>query len=185
VIRRGVLPDGTSVIVMPADGYSALTDDDTAAVIAYVRAQPPSGETEVVVEETWLKRAMVAFGMAPYQAERLLAQPDMRPPDRGSETARGRSLVTLACVRCHRSDLHGAPAPPFFPQFEVPDLALALRYQPDEFRTLLRAGRALDGGTLFAKGRTAAAFRYFTDAEIDEIRAYLVAYAQASAVASR
>ena len=41
VLRHGVKPDGTSVFIMPAQDFYHLTDQDLAALVAYIRTIPP------------------------------------------------------------------------------------------------------------------------------------------------
>src|SRR5262245_9261445 len=59
-IRKGVLPDGTSLVVMPSSTFANMTDQDTAALIQFIRSMPRGGDVKPPVEETFLKRAMVA-----------------------------------------------------------------------------------------------------------------------------
>ena len=40
-IRRGIRPDGTRLLIMPSWDYAALSNDDAASVIAYIRSLPP------------------------------------------------------------------------------------------------------------------------------------------------
>src|SRR5205085_3220918 len=40
-IRHGVTFDGTPLIVMPAQDYIGLGDDDVAALVAYLQSLPP------------------------------------------------------------------------------------------------------------------------------------------------
>ncbi len=41
IIRRGVRPDGRSVVGMPSEMFSPLTDEDLGRIIAYLRSVPP------------------------------------------------------------------------------------------------------------------------------------------------
>ena len=40
IIRRGVRPDGQSVVIMPSGSYSQLTDHDVRNILAYLRSAP-------------------------------------------------------------------------------------------------------------------------------------------------
>src|ERR1700733_13673628 len=42
-IRRGVLPDGRSVLVMPSHSYAIFNDDKIASIIGYLRSLKPQG----------------------------------------------------------------------------------------------------------------------------------------------
>lgn len=41
IIRRGVRPDGRTVVVMPSEMFSALTDADLGKILAYLHSEPP------------------------------------------------------------------------------------------------------------------------------------------------
>jgi cytochrome c553 len=41
IVRRGVLPEGSSVLGMPSEMFSGLTDGDLARILAYLRSVPP------------------------------------------------------------------------------------------------------------------------------------------------
>lgn len=43
-IREGISRDGRSLLIMPANVLRNLSDDDVLALVAYLRAQPPTGE---------------------------------------------------------------------------------------------------------------------------------------------
>ena len=40
IIRNGVRPGGRSLVVMPAEAYVLLTDDDLGRIIAFLRSLP-------------------------------------------------------------------------------------------------------------------------------------------------
>lgn len=162
---------------MPADMYSALTDDDVASLIAFIRSQPVGGRTQPPEQETFLKRVMVATGMAPYQAERLLRLPDVRPIDLGPATADGRYIAAITCAQCHGRDLKGSPAPPFVRDFAPPDLRTVSGYTPDTFRAMLRSGRGVADRTLTTHTNQSERFKPLTDVEVDGLYEYLAARA--------
>ena len=176
-IRKGVLPDGTSLIVMSSSTFANLTDADTAALLQFVRSRPRGGDAKPPVEETFLKRAMAAVGMAPYQAEILAKNGPAAPADLGGELAAGRYLTALTCVVCHGQELKGAPAPPFFPEYAPPDLSLVLAYSLENFARMLRSGQGIGGQRLNVMSIQSDSFKHFTDEEIQELYRYLVAHA--------
>ena len=180
VIRRGVLPDGTSVIVMPAMAFRFLTDDDVAAVIAHVRSRPAGGEAQPPPRDSFAKRAMLALGMFSFGAQQVIDEADTEPIRLGAETERGRYLAVTACGMCHGRDLKGQPAPPLFPQFAPPDLATAAGYSREAFESLLRTGRNAAGAELGTMSSVAGdRLRYLDTKEVDDLYAYLVARAAA------
>ena len=85
-IRRGIGRDGRTLFpVMPSRSFSAMTDDDVAAVIAYLRTLPRI-------------RNAVAKRSLPAAVEAMLRPvPERRPPEH-----RGEYLATIAdCGSCH------------------------------------------------------------------------------------
>ncbi len=51
VLRSGIRPDGRQVLLMPWPDYTALTEEDMAAVIYYLRNEVPAVEREVPAPE--------------------------------------------------------------------------------------------------------------------------------------
>lgn len=50
-IRHGLAPSGRPLRLMPSEDYNRLTDDDLAAVVAWVRQLPPaSGNLRPTIE---------------------------------------------------------------------------------------------------------------------------------------
>jgi mono/diheme cytochrome c family protein len=42
IVRHGLRPDGRSVMVMPAEAYAAMTDEDLGRIVAFLRSLPPA-----------------------------------------------------------------------------------------------------------------------------------------------
>jgi len=122
VLRYGVLPDGKSVRIMPADDYQHLSDSDLAVIIAYVRSLPPVDGNFPPSELKPLGRILLATGQLPIMiAERIDPQavnPPAGPPI-GVTVEYGEYLGNVAgCTGCHGPGLSGGPilgAPPDFP----------------------------------------------------------------------
>ena len=63
VLRKGVKPDGTSVLFMPSEMFRHLSDKDLARVIAFLRTKPAVAEG--ITEKTQLRpigRIIIATG---------------------------------------------------------------------------------------------------------------------------
>ena len=174
-IRQGIGHDGRALFAMPSPLYSRLSDQEVTAMIAYIRRLPPAGERTSGVEWGPIGRFALAIGSFPSAIERMEAFRVRQPFDVGPAHAAGRRLVAIQCADCHGPDLSGAePIPDLF----SPGLDVAAAYSPEQFRTLMRTGVAPHGRDL-AMMREAALqdLRHYTDAEIDQIHAYLVARA--------
>ena len=171
-LRTGRRPDGSALWFMPTFVHARLSREDMRDLIAWLRTIPATG-----VDHPALKRgpgfaAAVAQGMpdSAAQAARLATRAAI---DAGPAHARGRYLAQIACSECHGPDLHGAREPG---PGQPPDLVVAAAYDPAQFRTLLRTGRAPGGRDLGDMTRYGPErFAGLTDGEIGEIRAYLVA----------
>lgn len=170
-VRHGIRADGTSVQpAMPSFALYNMSDADMAAIISYISSQPPvegfAGEFRLL-PVGWFR--WVAGAFSPVAAELIdhsAERPD--PAVNGSAEDRGRYLVVSVCEGCHSDNgrLH-------FPM--SPDLAVSLAYDRDELVRLLRTGESVSGRELNydMAGAARERFRYFSDAEIDAIYAYL------------
>jgi mono/diheme cytochrome c family protein len=106
-IREGVGHDGRALFpFMPYQGFRALSDEDLASIIVYLRSLPPVHKqqptTELIFPVNYLIRNIPQPLEAPVQA------PDLSTPEK-----RGKYLVTIAgCADCHTpQDAHGQPLP--------------------------------------------------------------------------
>ena len=175
-IRQGIGADGRPLWIMPSPMYSRLSDAEVAALVAYIRALPRRGAATPSVSLGPLGRFGVAMGEfrpAPARIEEFRMR---EPYDVGAEHAAGRRLASIACAECHGPDLTGGNAGP---ETVAPNLTIAGAYDPAQFRTLMRTGRAPHGRDLGLMGRVARAdFAHLRDEEIDALYAYLRARAE-------
>jgi mono/diheme cytochrome c family protein len=181
-IRQGIGHTGKPLFVMPSQEYQFLTDGEVAALIEAIRRFPAGGEEMPPLQVGPLGRIGVVTGkfqtaptlVAAYRAERL--------PEFGPQLAHARHIVETNCTECHGPALHGKEVKP---GTVAPDLAIALAYSPDQFRALLRTGTAVGNRPLTLMAEVARSdFRALTDAEIDDIHAYLTARAKQGGVVS-
>lgn len=154
-IRHGVKPDGRPLLVMPSEEYNRLTDDDLAALVAYVRQLAPAEGTAAVVQFPALVKTLYGFGAIPDAAEKIdHALPPSTPVPEGVTVEHGR-YVAAACIGCHGAGFAGgriAGAPPDWPAAAnlTPGEGSAMaRYQSrDRFVAMLRSGRRPDGSAV-------------------------------------
>ena len=104
-IREGVSHDGRALFpFMPYLDFRAMSDEDLAAVIVYVRLLPPvrrqQPPTELIFPVNYLIRG------APAPLDGPVGEPDV-----STQEKRGEYLVTIAgCSDCHTpQDAHGQP----------------------------------------------------------------------------
>jgi len=174
IIRRGVRPDGRSVVGMPSDMFSQLDDRDVGMIIAYLRSVPPSAGQRRGLRLGPIGRVGVAAGkFLPAAAEARRADAlSSSYPRGGDSTARGAYLARTVCTECHALDLGGGDG--------TPDLRIAAGYSLERFVLLMRTGKALGDREVGLMSKVARGrFSHFTDGEIQALHAYLKARAAA------
>ncbi len=172
IIRRGVLPDGSSVIGMPSEMFSGLTDKDLGRILAYLRSVPP--RPGLAPERRLGPVARIAFvaGQLRPAAElvRRATRLDGMWPQEGDSTAPGGYLARTSCTECHGLDLGGSGS--------APDLQIAAGYSWETFRRLMQTGKALGNRELPLMSSVARQrFSHFTDQELRQLYTFVVARA--------
>jgi cytochrome c553 len=169
LLRYGVRPDGTSVIVMPSSMFYYLTDEDLADLIAYLRTVPPVinslPKTQIRILGKWL----FLTGKLNFEAaiiEKLGPRMSVGKP--APTAVYGDYLVHSSCTECHGWNLQGNKL------FGIPDLVIAKSYTPENFARLMSAGigngnRDLGLMSAVAKER----FSHFDNTQVTAIYAYL------------
>ena len=170
VLRKGVKPDGTSVVFMPSEMFRHLTDEDLARVIAFLRTVPanPDGIQEKT-EVRMLGRLILANGDVKLGARNIESLP---PPVKGYDPAdpvsHGQYLTMNLCSECHGQSLEG------FAPINAPPLVIAKGYSAEQFARLMHDGVALGDREMRIMTSTAKArFSHLTDAEVAAIHAFL------------
>ena len=177
-IRHGIRPDGTTVLgIMPSSMFSGLSDDDTASIIGFLKSRPPGDEAFPASSFGPLLRTMMLFYAWQFDWDAFPAetiQHDVPHPDSvdANSPGRGRYLATTVCTECHGDDLRGSP------DGEMPSLAIVVAYSRDDFATLMKTGTPIGGRELdLMKTVAVNRFAYFTEAEVDDLHAYLLTLA--------
>ena len=156
-IRHGVKPDGRPAMVMPSEDFARLTDDDLAAIVAYVRQLPPAAGNGAKIEFPMPVKVLYAAGLVMDAAERIdhtLAP--ARPVPEGVTLEHG-AYVANTCIGCHGDHLSGGRipgSPPDWPPAAnlTPGEGSALVRYPDaeSFIAMLRSGKRPDGSAVSA-----------------------------------
>jgi|SRR5579885_710908 len=168
-IRFGIAPDGRSLFDMPSDEYVRLSDQDTAAIIAYLRTLAPRPDASPPTQWGFEGRMLLAFGYLKNEAEAV------NPANRGpvmtpkALVALGRYLALSQCAGCHAADLGGDP------DMHSPDLrAEARHYSLAEFRRFFATGKPRKGNdTAIMSHAINVALKYLTPQDVGAIYAYL------------
>jgi mono/diheme cytochrome c family protein len=159
-IREGVDKDGKTLFpMMPYGRFTKLTDDDTLAVIAYLRSVPPQPTMVGRTEVDFPVSMFVRLGPAP-----LESSPPAWPTD---PVARGKILLeVMSCIDCHtpmnkgklvESRLYAGGNEFSAPEIGsvhssniTPDPATGIgAYSDDDLMRVFKEGKGKDGRTLW------------------------------------
>jgi mono/diheme cytochrome c family protein len=175
-VRHGVRADGTSLIVMPSEVFTHLSDEDLGAIIAYLRQAPPVDREMPRSGFSFLGRALVGFGAMPVLAAGntpRVAHVSAVEPD--STAAYGKYLADIGgCRGCHGPELSGGSTagPPGSPPSSNLTPAGIGRWSRDDFARAVREGVRPSGAPI-SEVMPWKVFARMTDEEIDALWAYL------------
>jgi mono/diheme cytochrome c family protein len=178
-VRHGVKPNGNPVMMMPSEDYSRLTDEDMAALVAFLQQMPPVPGNKAVIEVPAQVKALYAFGVIQDASEKIdHAQAPVRPvaaavtPDYGA-------YVANACIGCHGAALSGGRIPGTPPSWPAaanltPGKGSAMvRYPtPELFVSMLRTGHRPDGKAI-SPVMPFGSLRQMNDTDARALYAYL------------
>lgn len=177
-IRHGVRPDGRGIFIMPADEYQNLSDEDVAAIIAYLRTLAPVDREHGTSYLGPVGRALYAAGQLPFiPAERMnhAAPTRAAAPPVGPTREYGQYLVSVGgCRGCHGANLVGGPSPePGAPAAaNITPAGPIGQWSEADFTRAIRTGTRPDGSKIkdFMPWRSMA---HHTDDELHAIWLYL------------
>jgi hypothetical protein len=180
-IREGVHQSDRSLLVMPTQVFSNMSDEDVQAVVAYLRSQPPAGEP--TPENRWNVIGALFINLVDFQTARApVGQVSAPPPD--TLEYGGYMISIIGCRDCHGDQLQGKvesgqPGPP-----PGPNLTQSMPgWTEAEFLTFFNTGQRPDGSAVplltLADGSTRPRMPWTvvrastTDAELKAIYNYL------------
>ena len=177
LIKHGVKRDGTTVRLMPSTDFGWWPDEDVAALISWVRAQPPVDGDPGVTEVSTMGKILDRIDSIPFDVARRIDHqhlPSAPPP--AADASYG-YFVATACRGCHGATLSGGPLPGAPPDLPVP---LNLTPDPtglggwtfDDFHRVIETGKRRDG-TPLKPLMNVDALRKMNDTELHALWAYL------------
>jgi mono/diheme cytochrome c family protein len=146
-IRNGVDRDGRRLIIMSYTNAGKLSDDDTRAVIAYLRSLPPAGKpTEDPPDRlNLLGVMMLGAGMLPHGWP--VSTDVITAPPKGPTLRYGEYLLSYQdCRACHGDKLTGGVPGQGAPL--GPDLTVVKGWKFEEFVATMRTGVDSNGHEL-------------------------------------
>ena len=173
VIRHGIRPDGTSVIIpMPSAMYSNLSDDDVGAIIAWLQSLPPRDNPWTRNEFGPIARLMLMYFRQEQgtilSAELIDHESSRSAPSPDSPEDLGKYIAATTCTECHGADLMGSFDGAF------PPLTIVAAYSLEDFTTLMRTGVPIGDRELDLMARVSVErFAYLTETETEALHIYL------------
>src|SRR5579859_297666 len=180
-IREGVHKNGRSLLVMSAENFRYMSDDDVQAVVAYLRSQPPTGGP--TPENNWNVLGAMFANLVNFQTAQSpvshVAAPQPETPQAGEYM-----VNIIGCRDCHGDQLtgkvdNGQPGPPPGPNLTQ----IVPNWTEDQFLTFFNTGQRPDGSPVplltLPDGSTEPAMPWTevrastTDAELKAIYSYL------------
>jgi mono/diheme cytochrome c family protein len=178
-LRHGVKPNGNPVMVMPSEDYNRLTDDDTAALIAYLQQLPSVPGERAQIEVPAPVKVLYAFGVIKDASEKIdHALPPSRPVPEAVTLDHG-AYVANSCIGCHGAHLSGGKipgGPPTWPAAAnlTPAKGSAMGRYPtaDMFLAMMRSGHRPDG-TAISAVMPFGSLGQMNDTDLRALHAYL------------
>lgn len=177
-IRHGVDPAGKPIFMLAVTSTAQLSDEDLAAIIAYVKSVPPVDHTVHERHFTPLAKIMLTAGMfGKLPAEAVSHDVKVTAPERGATAEYGEYLVnTHDCRVCHGPELNGGPFPDPTVKKISPNLTPGgelAAWSDEEFINAIRTGKTPSGYQLDPHFMPWKEFGTFYDEELKAIWLYL------------
>ncbi len=154
-IRHGVTPQRHPMILMPSRDYNRLTDDDLAAIVAYVRSLSPAVGSAAEIRFPLLLKALYAFGVVKDDAQEIDHSLAPSKPVAESVSVVHGHYVANMCTGCHGDGFSGGKipgSPPDWPpaaNLTTGEGSVLPRYDSaDKFKAMLRTGKRPDGSAV-------------------------------------
>lgn len=154
-VRHGVKPNGQPLMVMPSEDYNRLSNEDMAALVAYISTLAPVTGKKAEIKLTPLIKALYAGGIFKDASEKI--DHDL-PPHSSIDVGRTEkygAYVAITCIGCHGSTLAGGKipgAPPSWPaaaNLTPGEGSVLARYPSTEsFIQMMRTGKRRDGSAV-------------------------------------
>lgn len=177
-IRHGVGQDGRGLFIMPSVEYSHFSDEDLAAVIAFLKSVPAVDREPVATAYGPISQILLTLSPEKMIAAAALDHANVAPPvtvAKGPTVEYGR-YVAASCMGCHGANFSGGKiemGPPDWPMAanltSHPESRLS-KWSEQDFITALRTAKRPDGTVL--NPVMPAAFGGMDDVELKALWAF-------------
>lgn len=175
-IRHGVSPDGTPLVIMPANEYGHLTDADMSKIVAYLTSLEPVDSDLKPMRIALPAKVMFGLDPAGITAADTIDHKAVDPWDvEVGATAEYGKYLAVTCAGCHGKNFDGDWAPPPGepqPKNITPHETGIGGWTLEQFSTAIRTGVRPDGSTL-DPFMPWPYFAQLTDVEVEAIYLYL------------
>jgi cytochrome c553 len=172
-IRHGVKPDGSALLFMPAEEFQHLSDEDLAALIAYLKSLPPVDREPKPNSVGPIGRALFLKGDLVLLPAEVInhASAHASPGPMAATPTYGRYLADVGgCKGCHGEGLSGGKIPGTPPDWKpaanITPTGIG-HYTEEDFFHALREGKRPGGVPI----DSLMPYRFTKDLTDDEIRA--------------
>ena len=179
-VRHGITKDGRGLYLMPSQHYTYASDDDLAALYAYISSLPPVDNDPPPFTLGPIGRMLVATGKLPPTWPEVIQHDAPRPakPAAGPTKEYGQYIARLACIGCHRPDLSGGIIedgdPKWPPASNITKGGALKDYTYDSFYKVLTEGERPGGNPVAEPMSNAVQFTgLMEDYEIEALWHYL------------
>ncbi len=139
-IRNGIGADGGWLVVMSQTNTGKLSDDDTRALIAYMRQLPADGEPTRDSPDTFNFLGLLLLGAGQFPLGKPVFNGTVTAPPQGPTMEYGEYILSYSdCRECHGAHLHGGVAGQLGPI--GPDLNIVKDWTRDGFIATMRTGK--------------------------------------------
>lgn len=177
-IRHGVKPDGRPALIMPSEDYNRFTNEDLAALVAYVRSLPPQSPRAAVIELPLPAWVLYGFDAIPDAAQRIDHALPPSTPVAAAVTVQHGAYVANMCIGCHGEKLSGGKIPGGPPDWPAaanitPGEGSAMGRYTDaaQFMAMMRSGKRPDGTAINVM--PFESLRALNDVDAQALHAYL------------
>jgi len=173
-MREGVHQNGRSLLIMPAESFHNLSDEDAASVVAFLRSQPAVEDKTPEFSPNFVAMLILGAGAFPPSAQAPITQPIVAPP-KGPTAAYGKYLVSTSdCLLCHGNKLAGGDGSRAFTPIGPNLAAIVPGYTAEQFIQIFRtgvdpAGHQLDNNQMPWRDFS----KVFTDEDLTAIYEYI------------
>lgn len=171
-IRHGVSRDGRTLLIMPSQDFSDMSDADVRAIVTYIEAQPPV-ETTLAERKIGPIARIVAGTSSEFPlAARLIDHTATPSAPREEVSVAYGEYVARMCKGCHGSALQGSgdgaeATPPLDATGHLP------KWTEEQFLTTLRTGITPEGKQLDPQRMPWRVFGAMRDTELKAVWMYL------------